>query len=382
MKTILRVTLMLLAGTVWAETDTGRCWDLPGLTVFAEHWMECDCHLPDWCGTMDLNIDGQVDMLDFSALSMFWHDHCDPPAPEDMVLIPGGTFQMGDSLDGLSPALPVHSVTLSPFYMGQYEVTHQQYCDFLNSVYPSQITVTSGVVYKAGSGTSYRYCDTSTVSIYSQIAFSDNTFRVCTKSGRSMANDPMVRVSWYGAAAYCNWRSQRDGKPQCYDLTTWACDFSKKGYRLPTEAQWEYSGRGGLIGRRFPWGDTINHDHANYSANSSVYPYDTSPYSGATYHPAWNDGTMLYTSPVGSFAPNGYGLYDMTGNVSDWCNDWYGSYSSDSQTNPTGPATGTSRVLRGGSWGDCADYCCVAYRIYSTPAFRCNYSGFRFSLDY
>jgi formylglycine-generating enzyme required for sulfatase activity len=321
----------------------------------------------------------------------------------DMVSIPGGSFQMGDSFDeGYSNELPVHTVTVDAFSMGKYEVTNQRYCAYLNSVYPSQITVTSGVVYQSGSGTSYPYCDTSTSSSDSQIAFSSNTFTVRTKNGRSMVNDPMVLVSWYGAVAYCNWRSQQEGKELCYNLSTWACDFSKNGYHLPTEAQWEYAARGGQSGKRFPWGDTINQTQANfYSAADS---YDVSPVKNQ-FHPIWNDGSVPFTSPVGFFdgtlkyktdynwpgsatsyqtenGDNGYGLYDMAGNVEEWCNDWYGSdyYSSSPPSIPTGPATGTGRMLRGGGWYDVADYCRVADRGSYGPAIRDYRLGFRVSL--
>ena len=280
----------------------------------------------------------------------------------------------------MSWCLPVHSVTLSPFYMGRYEVTNQQYCDFLNSAYSQNlITVTSNVVYQAGSGTSYPYCDTYQSYMYSQINWNGSSFSVRTKSGRDMSNDPMVQVSWYGAVAYCNWRSQQEGKPQCYDLTTWACNFNKKGYHLPTEAQWEYAARGGISGMRFPWGDTITHSQANYESNS-YYSYDISPTRG--YHPTWNDGVYPYTSPVGSFPANGYGLYDMAGNVWEWCNDWYGSYTSSPKTNPTGPTTGSYRVLRGGVWDYYAFLCRVAYRNYYTPSSCGNGCGFRLSLDF
>jgi formylglycine-generating enzyme required for sulfatase activity len=302
-------------------------------------------------------------------------------APEDMVFIPGGTFEMGDSFaEGDADELPVHTVTVDSFYMGKYEVTNRQYCDYLNSALgQGLITVTSGVVYKPGSGTSYGYSDTSTNSSFSQIAYGGGVFTVRTKNGRDMANDPMVCVSWYGAAACCNWRSQQEGKEQCYNLSTWACDFGKHGYRLATEAEWEYGARGGLSGRRFPWGDTISHSRANYYSSSTSY--DLSPTRG--YHPTWDD-VYPYTSPGGSFAANGLGLYDMSGNVWEWCNDWYSSsyYSSSPTNNPTGPGSGSFRVFRGGSWYSHADYCRVAYRYDDNPADRHYSVGFRLVLDF
>jgi formylglycine-generating enzyme required for sulfatase activity len=306
------------------------------------------------------------------------------PTPPDMVYISGGSFQMGDSFsEGGSDERPVHMVTLDSFYMGKYEVTNAQYCAYLNSALgQGLITVTSGVVYKAGSGTSYPYCDTSTSSSYSQIAYSGGVFSVRSKGGRSMSNDPMVMVSWYGSVAYCNWRSQQEGKEQCYNLSTWACDFNKHGYRLATEAEWEYAARGGLSGKRFPWGDTITHSQANYYSSSS-YSYDISPTRG--YHPTWNDGINPYTSPVGSFSANGYGFYDMAGNVWEWCNDWYSGtyYSSSPPNNPTGPTSGSYRVLRGGGWCGGASYCCVAGRGgRGGPIAWYHYRGFRLSLDF
>jgi formylglycine-generating enzyme required for sulfatase activity len=314
--------------------------------------------------------------------------------PQDMAFIPGETFQMGDSFaEGEPGELPVHTVTLDSFYMAKYEVTNRQYCQYLNSALgQGLITVTSGVVYKAGSGKSYPYCSTSSAPSdyphygeYAQISYSGGVFSVRSKSGRSMSNDPMVCVSWYGAVAYCNWRSQQEGKEQCYNLSTWTCDFSKHGYRLATEAEWEYGARGGLAGRRFPWGDTITHTQANYYSlwvgeyPHPYYPYDTSPTEGN--HPLWNDKVYPYTSPVGSFPANGYGLYDMAGNVWEWCNDWDGAYSSSPQNNPTGPGSGSCHVFRGGYWNTFAHYCRVAARIFSRPEGRNGSVGFRLVLD-
>jgi formylglycine-generating enzyme required for sulfatase activity len=199
-----------------------------------------------------------------------------------------------------------------------------------------------------------------------------------------MSDDPMVEVSWYGAVAYCNWRSGAEAYENCYNLSTWECDFSKHGYRLATEAEWEYAARGRLSGKRFPWSDpNISHSEANYYANPS-YPYDENPTSG--YHPDWNDGIYPYTSPVGTFSANGYGLYDMAGNVWEWCNDWYDSnyYNVSPYDNPEGPASGTYRVLRGGCWHVSATYCRVAFRssIGFGPGSRGYSFGFRLVLDF
>jgi formylglycine-generating enzyme required for sulfatase activity len=294
---------------------------------------------------------------------------------------------MGDSFwEGDLDERPVHTVTVDSFYMGKYEVTNRQYCDYLNSALSQGlITVTGGVVYKTASGSNYPYCDTSTSNSYSQISCSGGVFSVRTKNGRDMSNDPMAMVSWYGAAAYCNWRNQQEGKEQCYNLSTWRCDFSKHGYRLATEEEWEYGARGGLSGRRFPWGNSISHSQANYysywEAGHPYYWYDVSP--TRDYHPDWDD---LYpcTSPSGSFAANNYGLYDMAGNVWEWCNDSYSGpyYGSSPASNPTGLTTGPHRILRGGAWNFQPDFCRVAYRYHRMPEARYIHFGFRLALDF
>ncbi|MBN2272489.1 MAG: formylglycine-generating enzyme family protein [Sedimentisphaerales bacterium] len=327
------------------------------------------------CPSADLTGDCFVDYEDFALMAAQWLT-TDPCIPDDMVYIPGGTFEMGDSFEEGEPdELPVHTATLDFFCMGRCEVTNQQYCDYLNSALGGGIYVSDGVVY--GTGNDQVYCDTSTSNSYSQIDYSGGVFYVRTKNGRDMLYDPMVEVTWYGAAAYCNWRSRQEGKEQCYNLSTWICDFGKHGYRLATEAEWEYAARGGLSGRRFPCGDTISHSQANYYSDG-YYSYDISPTTD--YHPNWDD-VQPYTSPGGSFAANDYGLYDMSGNVWEWCNDWYGSYSSASQNNPTGPTSGTHRLLRGGSWIISANHSRVAYRCLCTPGNRGFAIGFRIVLD-
>ncbi|HUW19996.1 MAG TPA: SUMF1/EgtB/PvdO family nonheme iron enzyme [Sedimentisphaerales bacterium] len=330
------------------------------------------------CPSADLTGDCFVNFEDFAVMANQWLSG-DPNIPGGMVYIPYGGFEMGDHFaEGSSSELPLHPVLIDAFFMSKYEVTNQQYCDYLNSAFGMGIYVSGGIVY--GTGNNQPYCDTSTSSSYSQIVYSAGVFSVRTKGGRSMANDPMVCVSWYGSAAYCNWRSSAEGYESCYNLSTWDCNFATHGYRLPTEAEWEYAARGGNPDYRFPWGDTISHTQANYYSSSS-YSYDISPTRG--YHPDWDD-VDPYTSVVGSFSANGYGLYDMAGNVWEWCNDWYDGnyYDVSPYDNPEGPASGTYRVIRGGYWNVTAPICAVTYRDYDSPSYRYYSSGFRLVLDF
>jgi len=284
----------------------------------------------------------------------------------EFVVIPSGTFQMGDPFgEGYDDETPVHTVTIDTFKMSKYPITNGEYCKYLNSAKQSghiTISLASYMVFSVNDTSfSEPYFRCLEVDEYSQIDYSNGRFTVAWKDGRPMADDPVVVVSWYGAKAFCDYY----------------------GFRLPTEAEWEYAARGGLSGRRFPWGYTINHVNANYGADGSAYPYDTSPYTEFTYHPTWNDGILPYTSPVGSFAPNGYGLSDMAGNVFQWCSDWYSDsyYASSPSDNPTGPATGKWRVRRGGSWNKSA-YCCrVARRDYMGMDGLINNDGFRVCQD-
>lgn len=323
--------------------------------------------------------------------------------PDGMVLIPAGEFQMGDTFgDGHTDERPRHPVYVDAFYIDTYEVTNQQYCDGLNWAWAQGglITVTGGVVYQHGIGTSYPYCDTTTSTPISRITWDGSTFGVTP----GKEDHPMVRVSWYGAAAYCNWRSAREGRPLCYDFSTWTCNFVHGGYRLPAEAEWEKAARGGSAGHRFPWSDqeTIQHARSNYFS-SPVFAYDTSPTRDS--HPCWGSGSIPFTSPVGFFTGalqyqadwdwpgsltsfqtasgiNGYGLHDMAGNVWEWCNDWYSAayYSSSPYDNPRGPASGIHRLIRGGSWDGHANLCRVADRGDYPPSYCYNYFGFRCAL--
>jgi formylglycine-generating enzyme required for sulfatase activity len=273
-----------------------------------------------------------------------------PPAPPGMAFIPAGNFLMGDSAGGgSSNELPVHNISVSAFYMDRYEVTKALWDEVAN--------------WAAANG-----YDISAAS-----------------AGGEAANHPAYYISWYEALKWCNARSQKEGLTPCYTVggavyktgqSAPDCDFSASGYRLPTEAEWEKAARGGLDGRRFSWGDTISHSQANYYSSSS-YSYDVSPTRG--YHPAYFSGSMSYTSPVGSFPANGYGLYDMMGNLWEWCHDWYSNtyYSSSPSSDPRGPISGSYRMARGGGWLNSAFSCRTAYRNCYSPATNGHYLGFR-----
>ena len=364
--------------TVQASNDGGATWTVPitalsgavgaGITPGVDKLIiwNCATDLPGAFGTQ-------------YRINVCADDGYTPPPP-GMVLIPAGEFQMGDTFnEGYSSEQPLHAVYVDTFCIDSYEVTNQQYADALNWAWSQGglISVTNNIVYKYNSGTSYPYCATKTEGVsYSRITWDGSTFGVI--SGKE--NHPMVLVSWYGAVAYANWRSSMQGKPLCYDLSTWECNFGS-GYRLPTEAEWEKAARGGAAGHRFPWSDTdtIQHARANYFSSSSP-AYDTSPTSGL--HPAFSGGGDPCTGPVGYFAPNGYGLYEVAGNVWEWCQDWYGDtyYDGSPYSNPHGPTGGSRRVFRGSAWGSYASTLRCAFRDHAPSSYTNHDGGFRLAL--
>ncbi len=291
------------------------------------------------------------------------------PVPPGMALVPAGVFlrgattnvgqeyytAVGDCSGGEGPQRAVY---VSAFYMDRYEVTKALWDEIYNWAITQEYNFDNPGLGKATS-------------------------------------HPVQSVNWYDCVKWCNARSQKEGLGPVYynepGLTTvyktgTGTPYPKwdaNGYRLPTEAEWERAARGGVAGHRFPWSfaDTIQWSLANYfsywSNAAPHYLYDVNPGSG--FNPAWQDGGTPYTTPVGSFAANGYGLYDMAGNVWEWCWDWYAGtyYGSSPGIDPRGPASGLYRVIRGGSWASHPHNSRTAYRYSYGPLDGSRNMGFR-----
>lgn len=251
--------------------------------------------------------------------------------------IPAGTFSMGSPLTEAKRSTDEtqYSVTLTAFRMSKYEITNAQYAAFLNAknigsngiwatapAYPTQ-TLISASLGSSDWGLHYNNSQWVPVTRYE--------------------NAPVINVTWYGAAEYATYI----------------------GGTLPTEAQWEYACRAGTT-TPFNTGNFLTNLQANYD-----WAY---PYTGGTNTDTFGPSR---TRPVGSFAPNAYGLYDMHGNVWEWCGTWYGTYPTTVQTNPTGTTTGSLRVIRGGSWYEIAQSCRSTYRANHYPNKSYNTVGFR-----
>ncbi len=249
--------------------------------------------------------------------------------PLQLVNINAGVFRIGSlnsDPDADSLEKPQHSVFISKdYYMGKYEVTQAQW----------------------------------------EAVMDGNPWGISTTPSYFSGNDrPVEMVSWYDCARFCNRLSEMEGRTSVYDLSTWAIDYEADGYRMPTEAEWENACRAGTT-TRYYWGDDLSYteigDYAWYYYNSSSQTHE-----------------------AGLKLPNAWGLYDMSGNVWEWSNDWYSStyYTIENKIDPTGAATGSLRVLRGGGWGYGAEDCRSAFRYYYSPGNRASSVGFRLLRSY
>jgi formylglycine-generating enzyme required for sulfatase activity len=289
--------------------------------------------------------------------------------PEDMVLVPAGTFTMGsDEEEGGTAEMPEHSPDLSAYYIDTYEVSNLKYAEALNwAMERSLIEVTgdsepNGIAWNGPgtAGEAFLYMDAeSNENNQCRVTWDGSAFGV--DSGWD--NHPVVWVTWYGAAAYCNWRSGMAGRTMCYDWDTWECNFSANGYRLPTEAEWEKAARGSTDERTYPWGEGIDCTRCNYSPDIDLCIY----YTAAVDDPTYADDV----SP--------YGAWQMAGNVWEWCNDWSSDeyYAGSPVNDPTGPVSGAFRVSRGGSWWDGEYHSRCANRGWDSPGDFYDRLGFR-----
>jgi sulfatase modifying factor 1 len=264
---------------------------------------------------------------------------------DNMVLIKGGTFEMG-STDGESDEKPVHTVNISDFHLSKYEVTVREFRRFVEATGHETDAEKEGHsrVYEGGkwidkNGVNWRH---------------DPEGNIVNDD-----NHPVINVSWNDAVAFCQWKGEK--------------------YRLPTEAEWEYAAGNGSKHTKYSWGDNAPNrkDGGSVADETGAEHYNWTKKSTNIF--VGYQDNYINTAPIGTFNPNDFGLYDMTGNVYEWCSDWYDSdyYKNSPSANPQGAKTGSYRVVRGGGWINSPRRCRVANRSHLTPTSRSNYIGFR-----
>ncbi len=262
--------------------------------------------------------------------------------PPDMIFIKDTTYQRGDIFgDGAPNEKPVHTVRIKGFYISAHEVTNEEYLTFVEATkgnLPEWMDSASKYYYLGGTDSFYKKIGTA---LYDP-------------------KHPVIGVSWTDAMKYCEWLSSK----------------GPRRYRLPTEAEWELAARGGNMRNKFSWGEGApQRNHGGNVADEALK--QVLPNLSMIWR-AFNDA-HIYTAPVGAFGTNAFGLYDMTGNVWEWCLDWYAAdaYQKRESVNPQGPANGTEKAIRGGSWSDTPDKLRVTYRRGVPLTFRSNNLGFR-----
>ncbi|MBN2183766.1 MAG: formylglycine-generating enzyme family protein [Candidatus Krumholzibacteriota bacterium] len=290
-------------------------------------------------------------------------DKEDPP--EGFVAISEGSFTMGSPEDEPDRVYDEtqHTVVLTKrFFISTNEITNQQYAELAQWAYGNDYCNANAISLRD-------FLDGSTEKLMEfddedcEISFNDGIFTV--ESGKE--DHPVKEVTWYGAVAYCDWLSLREEFTRAYDHVTWQCNgndpYEASGYRLPTEAEWEYACRAGTL-TPFNTGNCLEAGtEANYNGNF--------PYSDCSLGSFAN-----WSMPVGSYPANSFDLRDLHGNILEWCNDWFGIYEGN-ETDPVGAVSGTLRVLRGGDWHTGALNCRSAKSGRYSPLESGSFVGFR-----
>ncbi len=288
----------------------------------------------------------------------------DAPNLAAFAYIPPGTFDMGSPTTELTRLAneALHQVTLTHgFYAQGTEVTNQQYMELAQWAYDNgYATATASAVSDNMDGSTRLL---KSLGSGTEMTFTNGVFS-CVNPDK-----PVLYATWYGAAAFCDWLSLRQGLTRAYSHATWQCNagspYTAAGYRLPTEAEWEYACRAGSQTTFNTGSCLVSGTDANF--DGLYYPYPGCP-----------SGTQIFTAvPVGTYPANGFGLHEMHGNVAEWCNDWYGNAYGGTVTNPTGPGSGGNVVIRGGDWSRRANSCRSAARGYTSQIIADYLTGFR-----
>jgi formylglycine-generating enzyme required for sulfatase activity len=301
-------------------------------------------------------------MISISVLLLFGCSSS--PEKQEMVFVEGGSFRMGNEYEGGDEdERPVHGVELDPYFIGRCEVTVGEFREFIES---------TGYMTTAEQG------EGASVFIGNRVEKNPDA---SWKNPYFDQDDshPVVCVSWYDAVEYCNWRSRSEGLTPCYRGSgdSIICDFTANGYRLPTEAEWEYAARSRGMSVKYAWGDGLPFIKGMPAGNTRDEAAHRE-WNLDNYWEGYDDG-FAYTAPAGFFAPNSLGVHDVSGSVYEWCWDWYGEtyYAESPAVNPTGPPTGEMHACRDAGYACSIASECVASRGKGKPTLTFSWGGFR-----